>query len=80
MMFTFNRAYGQLLPLSEAAYKKAGLSEKYVEFLSTKLRASSAMDVMSEFLKGIDRSSDRVLNDGYIDALEDFMKFAKEQM
>ena len=77
MAFTFNKAYGEILPIADKAMDVGGLSDERREWLLKTLRKTAAMDAMSEFLKGLDRNSDYVLREGYVDALSVFLKFAK---
>jgi hypothetical protein len=79
MTFTFNRGYGEIRQLGHHALSSEKiLEERSVEWLLDALKKYGTLDMISEFLKGLDRSSNSVINENYINALSDFMKFVKE--
>lgn len=77
MAFAFNRGYAEIRQLGEDVMKEASLPEDKYEWLLDTLKKYGTMDMVLEYLKGLDKSSDRILQPGYIDALSDFLAFAK---
>ncbi|QIQ63064.1 hypothetical protein SEA_MOAB_210 [Streptomyces phage Moab] len=77
MAFAFNRGYAEIRELGEVALKEASLDQDKVDWLLDCLKKYGTVEMVSEFLKGLDRSSDRILDQGYLNALSDFLNFAK---
>jgi hypothetical protein len=77
MAFAFNRGYEEIRRLGEDVMKEASLDEEKSEWLLDTLKKYGTVEMVSEFLKGLDRESDRVLDQGYLNALSDFLAFAK---
>jgi hypothetical protein len=74
----FNKGYEEFHGLMlKLVVSKTDMSEDQAARILATLRKFGAMDMLSEFIKNVDTTDNRMYNAGYLDALDDLMRFIK---
>lgn len=74
----YNKGYEEFHGLMlKLVVSKTDMDEDQASRILKTLRKFGAMDMLSEFIQNVDRKDNRMYNAGYLDALDDLMRFIK---